>query len=129
MLWKKPNSFQRYGTIGYDSCTVKNGLVFDDHTEKIIGFADNWKNSPDLISATLDLIAGKEDCGIEENENNANNNNNTNNNSDTNNGNNKNNINNTTNNNAASNDNDRNKNDKNSNIKGDLAEHYYVFYF
>ena len=41
--------------------TVKAGIVFGPHTLKIVGFADEWQNSPDAIITALDSVVSQVD--------------------------------------------------------------------
>lgn len=56
--WSNRNSelgkYLQTGSIGFDSLLIKAGIVFDCHSLKIVGFADERQNSPDAIIAALD---------------------------------------------------------------------------
>ena len=75
--WRSPFSWQRCGTLGYDSRKIKAGIVHNPHTMNVIGFADKWQNSPDAILAALDSAVsgeGDEKKNTDENNNLTNNN-------------------------------------------------------
>ena len=105
--WRDVTSRERCGTLGFNSCTIKAGIVHDAHTMEIVGFADKWENAPDTILAALESaipIATNYNNNKVENGNNNNGQNN-------------------------SGENNKKNNKKSNKQVDDFAEHYFVFYF
>eukprot|EP00957_Ditylum_brightwellii_P206694 15349504-Ditylum_brightwellii.AAC.1 len=49
--------FRRHGSLSADAMSVKDMLVYDIYSQKVIGFADESWNHVDAIAAALSSLA------------------------------------------------------------------------